>query len=167
MSVYNRLIELMRPTPVSKLTWTKEMDKFEPEKRSEIMSHIRSSGNKSTELQLIAFFKKYGIKGWQRNYKIYGKPDFVFRKQKIAIFVDGCFWHGHNCRNITPRKNAEYWQAKQTRNKERDADVTAHLEGLGWTVIRIWECELKKKSESALIQKVQVLFIFQDKAPDT
>lgn len=133
------------------------MDVFDPEKRSDIMRHIRSSGNASTEGKMIAFFKAHRIKGWQRNYKIYGKPDFVFRKQKTAVFLDGCFWHGHDCRNTRPAQNAEYWQKKRARNMARDADVTAHLEKLGWTVIRIWECELKKKNETILNEKVQVL----------
>lgn len=108
---------------------------------------------------MITFFKEHSIKGWQRNYKIYGKPDFVFRKQKTAVFLDGCFWHGHDCRNTRPSQNAEYWQKKRAKNMARDADVTAHLEKLGWTVIRIWECELKKKNQSALWERLQPFFL--------
>ena len=74
-------------------------DTFTDEERSKIMWQVKSGGNKSTELKLINLFKGYRIKGWRRNYKIYGKPDFVSPKKKVAIFVDGCFWHGHNCRN--------------------------------------------------------------------
>lgn len=134
------------------------MDVFDPDKRSDIMRHVRSSGNRSTEERMIVFFKEHGIKGWQRNYKIFGKPDFVFRRQRIAVFLDGCFWHGHDCRNTTPVQNAEFWQTKRTRNMARDIDVTEHLQGIGWTVIRIWECELKKKNEAVLLQKIR-LFI--------
>ena len=123
--------------------------------QSDIMRHVKSSDNRSTEESMIAFLKGHGLKGWQRNYKIYEKLDFIFRKQKTAVFLDGCFWHGHDCRNTRPAQNAEYWQKKRARNMARDADVTAHLEKLGWTVIRVWECELKKKSQMALWERLQ------------
>jgi len=71
------------------------------------------------------------------------KPDFVFLKQKVAIFTYGCFWHGHNCRNTKPKQNEDYWQKKQARNIQRDIDVTAYLIQKSWKVVRIWECELK------------------------
>ena len=71
-------------------------DVFDNKKRSEIMKNVRSNNNKSTELKLIKLFKEYGITGWKRKYKVKGHPDFVFLKEKIAIFVDGCFWHGHD-----------------------------------------------------------------------
>lgn len=118
-------------------------DVFSKEKHSEIMGKVKSNKNKSTELKLIKYFKDNNIKGWRRNYKIFGKPDFVFLKKKIAIFTDGCFWHGHNCRNTKPRNNAEYWTKKIARNIERDKKVTERLAVLGYKVIRIWECELK------------------------
>lgn len=69
------------------------------EVRSNIMKKVASKGNKSTELKLITLFKENNIKGWRRQYPVKGHPDFVFLKQKVAIFVDGCFWHGHDCRN--------------------------------------------------------------------
>ncbi len=81
------------------------MDVFDSEKRSDTMRHVKSSGNRTTEGRMIGFFKTHNIKGWQRNYKVYGKPDFVFRKQKTAMFLDGCFWHGHDCRNTRPAQN--------------------------------------------------------------
>ena len=84
-------------------------DIFDKQKRSEIMSKVRSKGNKSTELRLIKLFKENRIIGWQRNYPVQGKPDLVFIKQRIAVFIDGCFWHGHDCRNTQPSDNAEYW----------------------------------------------------------
>lgn len=134
------------------------MDVFDPEKRSDIMRRVKSAGNRSTEERMLVFFKEHGIKGWRRNYKIYGKPDFVFRKQKTAVFLDGCFWHGHDCRNTRPTQNAAYWQKKRARNMTRDADVTAYLEKLGWTVVRIWECELKKKNQDALWDRLRVFY---------
>jgi DNA mismatch endonuclease (patch repair protein) len=129
-------------------------DVFDKEKRSEIMRSVKSSKNKSTEEKLISYFKENKITGWRRNYKVYGKPDFVFPKLRIAIFVDGCFWHGHDCRNTHPEQNKEYWQKKIARNKARDQDVTQHLEKLGWDVIRIWECELLLKNRGLLEQKL-------------
>lgn len=130
-------------------------DVFDKEKRSEIMRLVKSSKNKSTEEKLISYFKENKITGWRRNYKVYGKPDFVFPKLRIAIFVDGCFWHGHDCRNTHPEQNKEYWQKKIARNKTRDQDVTQHLEKLGWDVIRIWECELLRKNRELLKEKIK------------
>ena len=77
-------------------------DIFNNEKRSEIMRKVKSKKNKSTELRLIDIFKQNGITGWKRNYPVKGHPDFVFLKEKVAVFVDGCFWHGHDCRNTRP-----------------------------------------------------------------
>jgi len=118
-------------------------DVFTKEKRGQIMRQVKSSRNESTEIKLIYFFKEYSITGWRRHYKLFGKPDFVFPKTKTAIFVDGCFWHGHNCRNTKPKDNKEYWTAKIKRNKLRDKTVTKQLIKMGWKVLRIWECELK------------------------
>ena len=87
-------------------------DVFDAEKRSDIMRQVKSKKNKSTELRLIEIFKQNGITGWRRNYPVKGHPDFVFPKKKIAVFVDGCFWHGHDCRNTRPADHQEYWQKK-------------------------------------------------------
>jgi len=132
-------------------------DIFDKEKRSEIMSVIRSKGNKSTELKIIQFFKDNNIIGWRRNYKVKGHPDFIFLNRKIAIFVDGCFWHGHDCRNTRPADNSDYWQNKRERNIKHDKEITALFESRGWTVIRIWECELKKSNASRLMEKLNIL----------
>ena len=128
-------------------------DTFSVEKRSEIMRKVKSNRNKSTELRLIQFFKENRICGWRRNFKLYGKPDFVFPKQRLAIFVDGCFWPGHNGRNTKPKDNADYWESKINRNKNRDVHVTETLTNKNWTVIRIWECELKNTTRH--IDKLQ------------
>ena len=129
-------------------------DIFEPEKRSAIMSKVRSKGNKSTELKLIKYFKDNDIHGWRRGYKVKGHPDFVFLDHKIAIFVDGCFWHGHDCRNTRPTENAEYWQRKRECNMIHDREVNASFESRGWKVIRLWECELKNKNRDMLSYKL-------------
>ena len=120
-------------------------DTFSKEKRSAIMQKVKGSRNKSTELRMINFFQLHHIRGWRRNWKLFGKPDFVFPKNKIALFVDGCFWHGHDCRNTTPQSNKDYWEKKIFRNRERDKKVNSTLTKAGWKVIRIWECALSKK----------------------
>lgn len=121
------------------------------------MSKVRSTGNKSTELKLIAVFSEYKIKGWRRKYQVIGHPDFVFVDRRIAVFVDGCFWHGHNCRNLTPSDNSDYWKKKRCRNIEHDSMITKKFEQRGWIVIRIWECELKKKNRELLLSKLKPL----------
>ena len=129
-------------------------DVFDAKMRSDIMRQVKSKNNKSTELRLIEMFKQNGIIHWRRNYPVKGRPDFVFPKLRIAVFVDGCFWHGHDCRNTRPAEHQEYWQKKRERNIRRDNEVTAMFEARGWLVLRIWECELKKKNESALLRKL-------------
>ena len=132
-------------------------DVFTSEKRSQVMRSVRSSRNKSTELKLIDYFHQKQITGWQRNYKVKGHPDFVFLKRRIAVFVDGCFWHGHDCRNTRPSENAEYWSRKRQRNIDHDKQITSLFEKRGWTVIRIWECELQKKNRDILDKKISCL----------
>ena len=129
-------------------------DVFDKRQRSQIMQKVKSRGNKSTELKLISVFRENNISGWRRNYKVKGHPDFVFLEKKIAVFVDGCFWHGHDCRNTTPSDNKEYWDRKRQRNIQHDREVTAIFEARGWTVIRIWECELKKRVAEERLQRL-------------
>ncbi|MHB1697775.1 MAG: very short patch repair endonuclease [bacterium] len=129
-------------------------DIFSKEKRTEIMKKIRSNNNISTEIKMMGLLKKYGIKGWRRHYNIKGKPDFAFPKSKLALFVDGCFWHGHNCRNLKPKTNSDYWLNKIKKNTERDRTITKYLGEKGWFVIRLWECELKKINEETIRNKI-------------
>jgi DNA mismatch endonuclease (patch repair protein) len=121
------------------------------------MSKVRSKGNKSTEQRLIEVFRKNGIIGWRRNYPVKGRPDFVFTNRHIAVFVDGCFWHGHDCRNTRPKENAEYWMNKRKRNIARDELVTELFKKRGWIVLRIWECELKRNNQDALNAKLVII----------
>ncbi len=132
-------------------------DIFDDEKRSNIMSRVRSKGNKSTELRVIKLFEDKGITGWRRHYNVKGHPDFVFLKERVAVFVDGCFWHGHECRNIHPKDNEEYWNKKRQRNIQHDLEITEYFQKRGWTVVRIWECELKKKNETVALEKLHVI----------
>jgi len=131
-------------------------DVFTKEQRSNVMRQVKSVRNKSTELKLITFFKANHIKGWRRNYKLFGKPDFTFPQYRITVFVDGCFWHGHDCRNTRPKDNADYWTKKRERNINRDKEVTQSLQEKKWTVIRLWECELKS---SDMLNKKLLLVI--------
>lgn len=124
----------------------KMSDVFDKSARSKIMRAVKSKDTKSTELALIKLFKENHITGWLHNYNVKGHPDFVFLKKRIAIFVDGCFWHGHDCRNTRPAAHAEYWAKKREANIQRDKKVADMFESRGWTVVRIWECELKKKN---------------------
>lgn len=132
----------------------KMSDVFDKSARSEIMRAVKSKDTKSTELVLIKLFKESHITGWRHSYNVKGHPDFVFLEKRIAIFVDGCFWHGHDCRNTRPSDNAEYWAKKREKNILRDREVTARFESRGWTVIRIWECELKKKNLPQTKQRI-------------
>ena len=120
------------------------MDQFSTSVRSEIMRAVKSQGNKSTEIKVLEFFKARNFKGWRRNYPVFGRPDFVFPKKKIAVFADGCFWHGHGCRNLKPKNNYEYWENKIRKNKKRDKEVKRHLSEKGWRVFRVFECRIKK-----------------------
>jgi DNA mismatch endonuclease (patch repair protein) len=130
-------------------------DVFTKAKRSAVMARIRGHGNKDTELALIKLFRKHHITGWRRNQKVFGKPDFLFRRNRLALFVDGCFWHGcpKHCR--TPSGNRLFWKKKFVANKARDRRVNRKLRGIGWRVVRIWEHELKRKNEACLLRRIQ------------
>lgn len=117
-------------------------DVFTAEKRSAVIALIRSHGNKATELRLIALFRAHCITGWRRNAKIYGKPDFVFRRERVAVFVDGCFWHVYLRHATMPANNRAFWKAKLMRNAQRDHEVTRALRASGRRVLRVWECAL-------------------------
>lgn len=119
-------------------------DVFDKAKRSEVMARIRSKGNKHTELALLKLLRSHKIAGWRRNEVVLGKPDFVFRRGQVAVFVDGCFWHGCPKHYQVPASNRTFWKQKFGTNKERDRYVTRTLKRGGWTVVRIWECQLAK-----------------------
>src|SRR4030043_28048 len=115
------------------------------------MSRIRGSKNKTTELKLIQLLRNSKTTGWRRNYHLLGKPDFVFPNKNLIVFVDGCFWHGHNCkRNLTPKSNVDAWSEKIIKNKIRDKSVTQELRRQGWKVVRIWECRLTENPDAVI-----------------
>lgn len=129
-------------------------DVFSKTKRSEVMSLIRGSGNKKTELALVALFRKNRITGWRRNVRLYGKPDFVFRKDNLIIFVDGCFWHWcpNHCK--LPSNNRSFWKNKLQSNRVRDRAVTRKLRKDGFKILRIWEHELTARNEMRLLKRL-------------
>ena len=129
-------------------------DIFTKAKRSEVMSRIRSRGNRDTELRMIAIFREHGITGWRRNQRVFGKPDFVFPKARVAVFVDGCFWHGCPRHSTLPAGNRAFWKRKFARNAARDRLVSRTLRALGWRVIRVWECALGRKREKATVARI-------------
>ena len=130
-------------------------DKFSKETRSYIMSRIRGKDTKPEIL--VRLVRKYlfarGLR-FRKNDKRYpGRPDVVLPKYKTAVFVHGCFWHLHEgCKYAKmPKSNVEYWEEKLYKNRERDARNQEELKAMGWTVLTVWECELKKdKREETL-----------------
>jgi DNA mismatch endonuclease (patch repair protein) len=111
------------------------------------MSRIRGKGNEKTEVRLARLMRAEEIRGWRRHLPIPGRPDFSFRRQKVAVFVDGCFWHGcPRCFRL-PRQNRAFWKAKIEGNRKRDQSVNGRLRRLGWKVVRIRECSLKDQNK--------------------
>ena len=120
------------------------MDNVDKETRSRTMAAVKSKGNKSTELKLVKILRGAGLKGWRRHLPVVGTPDFCWPKLKVALFVDGCFWHGCPTCHRLPSTNVEYWLKKVKRNKMRDRRVARLLREAGWSVIRVWECHVEK-----------------------
>ncbi len=131
------------------------MDTLTQRERSKLMAKIRSRGNKNTEVALAKLFRRNKITGWRRNRKVFGKPDFIFQKIRLALFVDGCFWHGCPKHGTQPKGNRVFWKNKFARNKARDVLVTRTLRSAKWRVLRIWEHELARKNETCLIKRIQ------------
>ncbi len=120
-------------------------DNHTKEVRSKNMSHIRSTNTKPEETVRKYLFSR-GLRYRKNVRSLPGCPDIVLPKYKTVIFVNGCFWHMHDCgRFVWPSTNKEYWIHKITRNVERDAENQRILSKQGWKVLTIWECQLKKK----------------------
>jgi len=120
------------------------------EQRSVCMSRIRGRGNEATELKLMVLFRGEGIMGWRRHLALPGRPDFTFPLQRVVIFVDGCFWHGCPRCYQAPKHRAAFWRNKIERNRARDREVGGLLRARGWTVVRVWECRLRKSQDAVL-----------------
>jgi len=118
-------------------------DMFSRQKRSEVMSRIRGRGNIRTEGRLAGLFRELHITGWRRHRPVFGHPDFIFPARRVAVFVDGCFWHGCAKHYSAPSQNRDFWKKKRQTNKTRDRLVNSTLRARGWRVLRIWEHELR------------------------
>ena len=130
-------------------------DNHSKEVRSKNMSHIRSTNSKPEEIVRKYLFSK-GFRYRKNVRTLPGCPDIVLPKYKAVVFVNGCFWHKHNCpRFVWPSSNEEYWYPKILRNVERDQLRHQELAALGWKVIVVWECELKKKVKDARLTRLE------------
>ncbi|MDX2180686.1 MAG: very short patch repair endonuclease [Bryobacteraceae bacterium] len=121
------------------------MDHVSKSVRSKIMATVRSKGNRSTEIALGRLLWAAGLRGYRKHWKVAGHPDFAWPGRKLALFVDGCFWHGCRCKYL-PATNRKFWKSKIETNMRRDRRVTARLRREGWRVIRIKECRVAKPS---------------------
>ena len=129
-------------------------DVHTPEKRSYNMSRIRNKNTKPEEIVRKYLFS-HGFRYRKNDNRLPGKPDIVLPKYKTVIFVNGCFWHKHDCpRFVWPSSNQEYWEPKILRNVERDNQNTALLKESGWNIIVVWECELKKAVREQTLEKL-------------
>jgi DNA mismatch endonuclease (patch repair protein) len=148
-------------------------DIFTKAKRSQVMSRIRSRGNKDTEIALAKLFRRNKITGWRKQIEVRiqksgvrifkVRPDFIFPKLKLAIFADGCFWHGCPKHGTQPKGNRTFWKNKFARNKARDVLVTRTLRSAKWRVLRVWEHTLrwatrKPENEARLVRRIKNSF---------
>ena len=118
------------------------------------MAAVRSRGNTTTELAFGKLLWASGVRGYRKHWKVAGKPDFAWPGRKIAVFVDGCFWHGCvRCKTL-PGTNVEFWQKKIETNRARDKRVTKLLRIDGWTVLRFWEHDVKRNPKKAVLRIV-------------
>jgi DNA mismatch endonuclease (patch repair protein) len=129
-------------------------DNHSKEVRSKNMSHIRSTNSKPEEIVRKYLFSK-GFRYRKNVRTLPGCPDIVLPKYKTIIFVNGCFWHKHDCpRFVWPASNEDYWRPKILRNVERDQKNAEALKNMGWRIITVWECELKKKASEQTLEKL-------------
>jgi DNA mismatch endonuclease (patch repair protein) len=123
------------------------MDKIDRKIRSRNMAHIKS---KNTSPELLVRRKLFSLGYRYRiHYKLPGKPDIVFPRNKIAIFINGCFWHGHNCKvDHKPKSNINYWEKKIANNRVRDAINICKIKTMKWKILTIWECQIQNNFRS-------------------
>ncbi|MBC2593748.1 DNA mismatch endonuclease Vsr [Ruficoccus amylovorans] len=129
-------------------------DIYDRAKRSQIMSAIKGRGNLSTEERLRKLLVKNGISGWRRHlHSLPGKPDFTFPKQRVCIFVHGCFWHGCPHCYKPPKTNKRFWREKIAYNKKKDRRDARQLRERGYSVLTVWECKLR--NEDAIARRIK------------
>jgi DNA mismatch endonuclease, patch repair protein len=138
VSLQGRKTGVISPAQMVKNPLSRRLCPPVDEARSRIMASIRSKGNRTTELALARAFRSQKLSGWRRHLPLPGRPDFVFKDARVAVFVDGCFWHGCGRCYQAPKQNQRYWAAKVDLNRSRDARVTRLLRKRGWRVLRIW-----------------------------
>jgi DNA mismatch endonuclease (patch repair protein) len=115
------------------------------------MAAIRSRTNRTTEVRFRAFLMRTGFQGWTVQPRVgMGNPDFLFPGRRVVVFVDGCFWHGCPRCGHVPSTNSAYWTAKIARNQMRDRSMSRVWRSAGYTVVRVWECELRRSPERCL-----------------
>jgi len=131
-------------------------DSLTKPQRSKLMGLVKGTGNKRTEVAFMLLMRGNGITGWRRHQRVFGKPDFVFRRAKVAVFVDGCFWHGCPTHGSIPVSNVHFWRSKLDGNIARDALVGRELRQHGWRVFRVWEHELPSKNERRLVRRLRM-----------
>lgn len=131
------------------------MDVHDKETRSYNMSRIKGKNTKPEEL-VRKFLFSQGFRYRKNDARLPGTPDIVLPKYKTVIFVNGCFWHGHiNCKYfVVPKTNTEFWLNKIETNRQRDARKISELQSLGWRVIVLWECQLKKNVVDETLQSL-------------
>lgn len=132
-------------------------DIYSRTKRAEIMSLVRGRGNRSTELLVVRLFRKCGISGWRRHVRLTGRPDFTFKDARVAVFIDGCFWHLCPVHGTIPKDNSEFWEAKLTANRDRDRRVERILRGKGWRVVRIWQHDIRQRPDASVRRVTRAL----------
>jgi DNA mismatch endonuclease, patch repair protein len=127
-------------------------DIFSKEKRSEVMSKIRGKDTK-LEIKVRKWLHAQGIRYRKNVRTIMGTPDIAIRKYKVCVFINGCFWHGHEgCPAFRlPKTHQDFWKAKIERNRQRDIEVHQQLRDEGWDVIVLWECRLNEDFENAMV----------------
>lgn len=123
------------------------------EQRSRNMASIRSTGNRSTEQRFARLLRLAGIRGWRRHLSLPGRPDFAFPSARVAVFIDGCFWHGCPRCYRAPEGNARYWEMKRAANRARDRRVARELRARGWAVLRFWEHALKAEGRAERVTR--------------
>jgi len=121
------------------------MDRVTRKVRSKIMASVASSGNRSTEQRMELILRRNHIAGFRRQWPVAGKPDFAWPKMKVALFVDGCFWHGCPRCKRPSKSNVKFWRAKILANRRRDLRVSRKLRTEGWRVLRVRECSVTEK----------------------
>jgi DNA mismatch endonuclease, patch repair protein len=132
------------------------MDVFDTEKRSEIMRRVKGRDT-TPELLVRRLVHRMGYRFRLHRKDLPGKPDLVFPGRRKIIFVHGCFWHGHTCRRgrNRPSTRREYWDRKLDRNKERDQQTTRRLRRMGWSVLIVWECQLRPSKIDTTLRRIQ------------